>query len=308
MAWNFGQKRPAIWAVEMNDFSVRALLAQLPYFAGVADSSLNELAQQAVRCTFAANEMLFLEGERSAGLWVVEYGRIKAYKLSPDGREYILRFFGPGDTFNDLAALDNAPNAASATAVTDVVAWVIPTAVFTAALQTDHQLALAVLHGLVGRVRELVGRVEDLAARSSLAWLAFCWNRRRTLCWLIRPLPAPSLPITWPPPQNPLAALCASWKKRGPSALTATASSLPGQTPCASLLNCNQSWVRRRLLPCPAPGKGVYRWKGRQIHPQEAPVLPLNSVGFLLLGVMVHRGPGSLTVPVGSCVDGESLR
>ena len=156
----------------MSDFSVRSMLRRLPYFAHVSESALSELAQQAIHCIFAANEMIFLEGEPSAGLWIVESGRVKAYKLSPDGQEYILRFFGPGDTFNDMAALDDAPNAASTMAVTDVSAWVIPTAVFTTALQADHELALAVLQGLVGRVRNLVGRVEDLALRPVTARLA----------------------------------------------------------------------------------------------------------------------------------------
>ena len=49
--------------------------------------------------------------------------------------------------------------------VTDESAWVIPTVVFTDALQADHELSLAVLQGLVGRVRHLVGRMEDLALR-----------------------------------------------------------------------------------------------------------------------------------------------
>ena len=156
----------------MGDFFVQPMLQQLPYFAHAAGLTLSELAQQAVHCTFVPNEMIFLEGEPSAGLWIVENGRVKAYKLSPDGQEYILRFFGPGDTFNDLAALDDAPNAASATAVTEVSAWVMPTAVFTYALETDHELALAVLQGLVGRVRHLVGQVEDLALRPVTARLA----------------------------------------------------------------------------------------------------------------------------------------
>ncbi len=156
----------------MSDFSVVSMLRQLPYFAQVAESALNELASQAVHSTFAPNEMIFLEGESSAGLWIVENGRIKAYKLSPDGQEYVLRFFGPNDTFNDLAALDNAPNAVSTMAMTNVSAWVIPTAVFTAAIQADHDLALAVLQGLVGRVRNLVGRMEDLALRPVTARLA----------------------------------------------------------------------------------------------------------------------------------------
>ena len=156
----------------MGDFFVQSMLQQLPYFAHAAGLTISELAQQAVHCTFVPNEMIFLEGEPSAGLWIVEDGRVKVYELSPDGQEYILRFFGPGDTFNDLAALDDAPNAASATAVTEVSAWVMPTAVFTYALETDHELALAVLQGLVGRVRHLVGQVEDLALRPVTARLA----------------------------------------------------------------------------------------------------------------------------------------
>lgn len=156
----------------MSHFSLQALLRQNPCFAHIDGAALSTLVQQAVPCKFSPGELVFLEGEPSAGLWVVQNGRIKAYKLSPDGQEYILRFFGPGDTFNDLAALDNAPNAASATAVTEVFAWVIPTAVFNQVLQTDNELALVILQGLVERVRHLVAQVEDLALRPVTARLA----------------------------------------------------------------------------------------------------------------------------------------
>jgi len=156
----------------MSDFSVRSMLRQHPYFAYVAGPSLDDLAQRAVHRSYGPGEMIFLEGDASAGLWIVESGRVKAYKLSPDGQEYILRFFGPGDTFNDLAALDNAPNAASTMAVTDVSAWAIPANVFIEALQVDHALSLAVIQGLVGRVRHLVRQVEDLALRPVTARLA----------------------------------------------------------------------------------------------------------------------------------------
>ncbi|GJM43138.1 MAG: cAMP-binding protein [Ardenticatenaceae bacterium] len=156
----------------MSEFSSLAMLRQLAYFAHASESSLNELAIQAVHCSLAPNELIFLEGEPSAGLWIVENGRVKAYKLSSDGQEYILRFFGPGDTFNDLAALDNAPNATNTMAVTEVSAWVIPTAVLSHALQADHDLALAVLQGMVRRVRHLVGQVEGLALRPVVARLA----------------------------------------------------------------------------------------------------------------------------------------
>ncbi len=156
----------------MTGFSLPAALRQIPYLIHVEETTLVTVAERALRRTFVADEMIFLEGEPSAGLWLVENGRIKAHKLSPGGQEYILRFFGPGETFNDLAALDGSPNAASTTAVTDVAAWVIPTAVFRDLLAADHQLCLAVIQGLTGRVRQLVGRVEDLALRPVTARLA----------------------------------------------------------------------------------------------------------------------------------------
>jgi CRP/FNR family transcriptional regulator len=156
----------------MSDIGLATTLRQMPYFAHVAQPHLDEMAGQGVRRPFAPGELLFLEGQPSSGLWILESGRVKAYKLSPEGHEYILRFFGPGDTFNDLAALDNAPNAVSAMAVTAGSAWVIPTAAFTKLLQRDHELSLAVIQGLVGRMRHLVERLEDLALRPVTARLA----------------------------------------------------------------------------------------------------------------------------------------
>ena len=156
----------------MSEFSIRSLLEKMPYFAHVAESTLNQFAQQAAHRTFASNEIIFLEGEPSAGLWIVENGRVKAFKLSPDGQEYILHILGPRDTFNDIAALDGASNPVSTMAVTDVSAWVIATAVFSQALQADHEMALAIIQGLTERIRFAAGRMEDLALHSVTARLA----------------------------------------------------------------------------------------------------------------------------------------
>ncbi len=156
----------------MSEGGLAAKLREIEYFGLVSEPCLERLAQGARRRSFAAGEGLFFEGEESAGLWVLEEGLVKAFKLSRDGREYVLRIFGPGETMNDLAALDGEPNVASAMGVAAGVAWVIPSSVFLAALEEDRELALAVIRGLVGRVRALVGRVEDLALRPVTGRLA----------------------------------------------------------------------------------------------------------------------------------------
>lgn len=154
------------------EFSIAAALRRLPLFAQTAGPQLAALARLATRRAIAAGETIFVEGESSAGLWIVESGSVKAFKLAADGREHILRIFGPGDTFNDIPALDGGPNAASAAAVSALTAWVIPTAVMREAIQNDHALALAVIQHLADRVRRLVVQIEDLALRSVTARLA----------------------------------------------------------------------------------------------------------------------------------------
>jgi CRP/FNR family transcriptional regulator len=151
---------------------ISTFLGKVPYFVRLSERHRSELAQRAVRRSFSAGEIIFAEGEPSAGLWIVESGHVKAYKLSASGEEYVLRLFAPGDTFNDIAALDGGPNPASAASLSAVVAWVIPTTTLRMALEADHTLAPAILDGLAGRVRELLAQVEDLALRSVTGRLA----------------------------------------------------------------------------------------------------------------------------------------
>ncbi len=147
-------------------------LQQIPYFADLPLEHIALLAQQAIYRTFEPGESIFIEGSDSAGLWILESGTVKAYKLAADGHEYVLRVFGVGDTFNDIAALDNGPNAANTTAIDNVTAWVIPTGALRQVLHTDPTVALAVIQRLAGRVRQLVLQIEDLALRSVTGRLA----------------------------------------------------------------------------------------------------------------------------------------
>lgn len=154
------------------EFSLAARLAALPYFSALGPADLTALAGRALCRRCVVGEMLFAQGEPSAGLWIVEMGRVKVFRLSPDGREYVLRLPGPGDSFNDIPALDGGPNAASAVALTDTVAWSLPSATLRAELERRPELALAALNILTARVRELVQQAEDLALYSVPARLA----------------------------------------------------------------------------------------------------------------------------------------
>lgn len=155
-----------------NSFAVTPILQAHPYFAQVSARQLERLAQKARRRPFDAGQILFLTGEESAGLWILESGRVKVYKVVREGREHVLHLLGPGDTFNDVPAFDGGPNAASAMTITAGVAWVLSASTLQYALEDDHDLALGVIAGLNQRIRQLVVQIEDLALRSVTARLA----------------------------------------------------------------------------------------------------------------------------------------
>jgi CRP/FNR family transcriptional regulator len=148
------------------------LLRRLAYFEKLDEPLLADLAGHAIPRRLAPGAVIFTEGDASAGLWLLEAGHVKVYTLTPDGREHVLRLFGPGETFNDVAALDCGPNAANAAAISPALAWVIAAEQLHGFLAANQALALGVIKTLARRIRELVAQVEDLALRSVMARLA----------------------------------------------------------------------------------------------------------------------------------------
>ena len=153
--------------------TIESYIASISYLDGIIEEELAYVARHSLARTFAAGETIFLEDEPARGLWVVESGHVKIYKLSPDGGEHILHLRGPGKTFNDIAALDGGNNPANAAALSEQArVWLIPAEVIVYVLSHNARVALNVIRLLAVRVRSLVGQIEDLALYSVIVRLA----------------------------------------------------------------------------------------------------------------------------------------
>jgi CRP/FNR family cyclic AMP-dependent transcriptional regulator len=148
------------------------LLGSVPYFAHLDAATLEAVARGAFRRAFAKEEMIFLEGEPCAGLWVVEKGRVRLLRLSTEGREQVVKLLGPGEFFNEVAVLDGGPNPVSAMAATESILWVIERDTMLELLERYPALAAGVIENLASRARHLLALVEDLSLRTVRARLA----------------------------------------------------------------------------------------------------------------------------------------
>jgi CRP-like cAMP-binding protein len=147
-------------------FSLQDYLQHLPYFDGQNPALVAQIVERVIPRTASAGEILFLEGEPSAGLWLVQSGRVKVYKLNSQGQEHILRIFGDDDTFNDISAFDGGPNPANAAALSQAVLWILPAQAFRDLIRSDSDFAMGVIQLLSGRVRGLIRQIEDLTLYS----------------------------------------------------------------------------------------------------------------------------------------------
>jgi CRP/FNR family transcriptional regulator len=152
--------------------SILDLLRHVPYFAGLPDEALTALARVAGARRYARGQVIFLEGEPCAGLFIVAAGEVKISKLSAQGREQILQQLGPGGTFNEVAVLDGGPNPASVTVTADASLYHISRADVRRLAHRYPELAWALIESMARRTRHLVRMVEDLALRSVKARLA----------------------------------------------------------------------------------------------------------------------------------------
>jgi CRP/FNR family transcriptional regulator len=150
----------------------KAALAQVPYFAHL-DAELAELISQQMQYQeYAAGQVVFLEGDQHVALYIVDTGWLKAVKTSPDGREQVLHFIGPGEVFNAIGVFVADSNPATVIALETSSVWVIEQENVIALFDQHPELGRFVIRELAGRVQQLIQMVEDLSLRSIEARLA----------------------------------------------------------------------------------------------------------------------------------------
>lgn len=150
---------------------VRQLRA-IPFFRGLDDRVIRDLARGALWREYSAGEVVFLEGERSGGLYYLQSGWLKITKLSPDGREQVLQFLEPGETFHVIGVFANRPNPATAIALEPAGIWILRREAVMRLLEKHPQLVQHVIERMAGRVLELINLVEDLSLRTVTGRLA----------------------------------------------------------------------------------------------------------------------------------------
>jgi CRP-like cAMP-binding protein len=145
--------------------STLTYLAQIPLFEGLPADQIRDLAAIVTNQVFRRGELIFSEGEDGSGFYVVNTGRVKVYKLSSDGKEQILHFFGPGEPFGEVPVFTGQRFPANAEAMEESRVFFFPKRSFVDLIKTNPSLALNMLGILSRRLRRFTALIDDLSLK-----------------------------------------------------------------------------------------------------------------------------------------------
>ena len=145
--------------------NIIAVMSETPLFGGLSVEQLEKIKRIAVAKSFDRGQPVFWEGDEGTGFYIVVNGKVKVYKVSPEGKEQILHIYGPGQPFGEVPVFTGEHFPASAQAVVKSRLLFFPRQGFIDLISANPSLALNMLAVLSMRLRQFTVQVENLSLK-----------------------------------------------------------------------------------------------------------------------------------------------
>ncbi|HUK04237.1 MAG TPA: Crp/Fnr family transcriptional regulator [Burkholderiales bacterium] len=139
------------------------VLKSVPLFASFPDDQLRMLVTVVTRRSAPRGSVIMAAGDQIDSLYIVISGRLKVMMSDADGKEVILSLIGPGEFFGEMGLIDDSPRSASVVTIEPCELMSISKRDFKKCLEENFDMAMAVMRGLVRRLREADRKIGSLA-------------------------------------------------------------------------------------------------------------------------------------------------
>jgi len=144
---------------------ILSFMDHVPLFNGLPAEQLERLARVATFRTAKRGEVLFVDGEEANGFYVTVRGRIKVYKLSPEGKEQVLHIVEFPEPFGEVPVFAGGRFPANAQAIEESLLVFFPRPAFVELVGSDPSLAMNMLALLARRLRQFASIIEGLSLK-----------------------------------------------------------------------------------------------------------------------------------------------
>lgn len=134
-------------------------------FKGLPPEDLELLSANKYSKIYKKGQLIYHEGQKPIGIFCMNEGKIKIYRLGLDGKEHIVRFAVPGDMFGLRSLISGLVYSTSSTAIEDSVICLIPKQVFFRIILKYPEISHCIMVMLSQMVEEAESKLLSIAQK-----------------------------------------------------------------------------------------------------------------------------------------------
>jgi len=144
-------------------FNTKSFLSHVFLFEALSEKELEELTFFCSPKKILKDELLFSKGQIVDSFYIVAYGKIKIFRLSPNGDENLIHIQREGDLIAEAAIFDDERYPANAQALEESLLVKISADHFKNILKTNPHLCFKIMSAYAKRLRLFAKKIQDLS-------------------------------------------------------------------------------------------------------------------------------------------------
>lgn len=138
----------------------------VPIFNTLTYNEMMEVARITVARSYKKGEIVYMAGDRGEKLFVIHKGKVKISRISPTGKEQVIRILGPGDFMGELSLFVHGPLNDNAEVLEDTTVCVIDGEKLKNLMVKYPTIAFKVLEELSSRLERAENLIEHLGVHN----------------------------------------------------------------------------------------------------------------------------------------------
>ncbi len=115
---------------------------------------------------YKRGQHIFFEGTRPSGLYCINSGKVKVFKIDQTGKEQIVRLAKSGDVLGYRSLISGEPYSSFAAPLEDSMICFIPKSVFLHLVQTNSSLSMRIMQLLAQDLKSAESRIANIAQKT----------------------------------------------------------------------------------------------------------------------------------------------
>lgn len=140
----------------------KSCIEKVPIFSSLTPEEMVQVSVTTMHRQYRKGETIYLEGELSEKLFIINQGKVKISKLSEEGKEQIIRVLYAGDFMGELSLFVHSPLKNNAEALEATTVCIIDSKKINALIEKLPGIALKIIRELSVRLEKTESLIQSM--------------------------------------------------------------------------------------------------------------------------------------------------